>query len=384
MQSTMGIDTYIIKTASFCNLNCSYCYYFNGADTSFKNRPHYMSQEVVVKTVDRILSHAAKHHLNNIDVSLHGGEPLLMGKSRFIEMMREYDRLDRAGIKTRRKVQTNGVLLNDEWLDLLNEWQLLIGVSIDGSKETHDAFRVDHHGRGSYLRTVRGLKKAIGRGNQVAKVGVISVINPSVSGAETYTHLRSLGVEWIDFIIPEGNYANHSVDYVPLGDATPYADFLIEAFDAWMQEDNRNVRVRGFERLIRGSLGQTVNSDAHGSSPVRVAVIETDGSMEPTDNFKACADRMTDLGLNVFDNDFDDLFYHEFFDLCMPKRNTATLPVACQSCRFQAACGGGRITHRYSTEHGFSERSIYCNDLYKLYQHVDDRVARLKRATMSA
>jgi uncharacterized protein len=371
-ETTMpGIDTYIIKTSSVCNLNCSYCYYYNGADTSYRERPSLMGASVSETAVDRIIEHASARGLTDIDLTLHGGEPLIMGKKRFVELMERFDRIDEAGIATRRKCQTNGVLLDQRWVELLAERHILLGVSMDGPKEVHDEFRVDHSGHGSYERCVRGLELALATPGLATSV--ISVVNPNHSGAAMYEHFRGLGVKKFDFLIPEANYAHPPEWYEPLGQATPVGDFLIEVFDAWMAEDDPEVLVRILDRVVRSMLGGEARSDVIGTAPVQVAVLESDGSIEPTDNYKICEDRMTDLGLDVFANTFDDLFEHPFFDNCV--RAAEMLPTACESCRYRDLCGGGGMSTRYSHEDGFARRTIYCHDLIKLYDHVEGVVS---------
>lgn len=382
MNMATGIDTYIVKVASLCNLNCSYCYYYNGADNSYRGRPKLMSPEITEVMTDKIITHAHNHGLSDVDITLHGGEPLLIDKQSFVRMMREFDRIDQAGVTTRRKCQTNAVLLDPEWIDLLTEWRIWLGISMDGPKAAHDEFRVDHAGRGSYDHTVRGLQLALANEPNGLRTSVISVINPKHAGASMYRHLRSLGVKRMDFLLPESNYAYPPPDYEPLGPATAYGDFLIDVFDAWIAEDDPEVLVRLLDRIIRSCLGKDVQSDVIGGAPVRVAVIETDGSVEPTDNFKACADGMTNLGLNIRHNDFDDLYNHDFFKHCIEAMQH--IPSDCSGCAYLKWCAGGRITHRYSAAEQFAKRTIYCKDLYKLYTHVQGVVEQALGAAIPA
>ncbi len=373
MAMSTGIDTYIIKVASLCNLNCSYCYYYNGADTSYKGRPKLMSSDIIQTAVGKIIAHTQKHNIAMVDLTLHGGEPLLMEKSFFLDMMHEFDRIDRAGIATRRKCQTNAVLIDEEWIDLFTRWNILLGVSMDGPKVVHDKFRVDHAGKGSYEKTVRGLRLALANETEGLKTSVISVINPEHSGADMFHHLRSLGVKKMDFLLPESNYAYPPQGYTPLGDCTPYGDFLIEVFDAWITEDDPEVTVRLLDRIIRSVLSYEVKSDVVGGAPIRVGVIETDGALEPTDNIKVCADRITDLGLNIFHNTFDELYYHPFFKHFIELAQN--IPQDCSGCKYIKQCAGGRISTRFSKEKQFANRTIYCNDLYKVYDYVKKRIS---------
>jgi uncharacterized protein len=73
------ISGFVIKVASRCNLNCSYCYEYNMGDSSWKKMPKYMEEELFSKTLHRIKSHCDAHQFDNISISLHGGEPLLIG-----------------------------------------------------------------------------------------------------------------------------------------------------------------------------------------------------------------------------------------------------------------------------------------------------------------
>lgn len=373
--SDTGIDTYILKVASVCNLNCTYCYYFNGADTSWRERRSMMSHATVKRIVDQLIPHARAHGIDAVDLVVHGGEPFIMKKDRFLAMMREFDRIEEAGISVRRKGQTNGVLLDDEWVDILARENFHLGVSIDGPKDVNDAYRVDHSGHGSYDRAIAGLKLALSREASGLDPSVISVINPDYSGSRMYEHLRSLGVKRMDFLLPESNYAHPPDGYQPLGPMTPYGDFLREVADAWFAEDDPDVFVRLVGRISEALLGGDVRSDVIGTAPVRVAVIETDGALEPTDNYKACEDRMTDLGLNIWGNTFDDLYGHEFFRYCTAAGEL--VPSACGGCKYVSLCGGGRMTTRYSREEGFQRRSIYCNDLYTLYKHLEHKLQHL-------
>ncbi|MFD7003047.1 radical SAM protein [Streptomyces mirabilis] len=352
-----GIDAYIIKTVEWCNLDCSYCYYYHGQDSSFENRPRYMPRTAVNALVPKIIDHCERHGIDAVVINVHGGEPLLQPKEDYRWMMEQFDRIDAAGIRTYRKVTTNGVTLDDEWAELL--------ARIDGSRDLHDAARVDLAGRGSYDRSVRGLRTALKWADRGLEVGTISVLNPAEHGADTYHHLRSLGVESVHVLLPEMNYVQPPV---PREDGRTYGDVLVEFFDAWVGEDNPRVDVSLFVDMAKAVAGLPSSSDQFGYAPVRVAVLETDGSLQPTDSFRACADGMTDLGIDIYRDSIDQLYNHEFFRLCVDQQ--AFVPDECRDCRFVDICGGGRITSRYSKEDGFSRKSIHCDSLYRIFGHV--------------
>lgn len=364
-----GIDTYILKTVEWCNLDCTYCYYYHGADDSFLRRPRYLALDMIREAVPKIIAHSKRHGIDRIDVTLHGGEPLLQPQEECLELMQILDGIDAAGISTRRKVTTNGVLFDENWARLFSQWNTLVGFSIDGPEHVHDAARVDHAGRGSYRRVIRGLEAALPWHRRGLLVGTLSVINPAISGVEAYQHLRELGVDMMNFLLPESNYASPPPD---IGhERAPYGRFLSEVFDAWVAEDNDTVEIRILSEAVKGlATGGESDSDQFGDAPVRVAVLETDGSIEPTDNLKACENGLTNLGLNIYNHDFDDLYYHPVFAKSLD--DSAAKPPECHTCRYLATCGAGRLTHRYSREEGFARKTIYCEDMLQLFDHVDE------------
>ncbi|PGV62046.1 hypothetical protein COD94_18420 [Bacillus cereus] len=367
---TNYIDTFIMKTAAICNLNCTYCYYFNGVDTSYIGKQKIMDRSIIVQMVDKIISHVTEHNLKNIDITLHGGEPLLMKKDLFKFAMDEIDRIDRVGTDVRRKIQTNGVLIDQDWLKMFSEYKVYLGISLDGPKEVNDQNRVDLSNKGTYDKTIKGLKSALSHTS--LHTSVISVINPEYSGSEMYYHLRDLGVTKMDFLLPEGNYENLPFGYQLAKTDTPFADFLIDVFNAWIQEDNPDVTVRILDRMLRSIFGGDAKSDSFGNSPIRVAVIETNGSIEPTDNFKMCEDGMTNMGLSICNNSFNDLLNHEFYQNILIENNV--IPKDCEGCNLINKCAGGRLSTRYSKEFQFDKKTVHCSDTFKIFNYIEEYI----------
>ena len=132
------------------------------------------------------------------------------------------------------QMQSNGTLVNDEWIEVLKRHNLRVGVSLDGPPEIHDIVRVDHAGRGSYSETVQGLRKL--QENRVFSC-VLTVINPGQSGLEIYRHIRSLGVKNMNFLLPDVTHDSRRIFYPDSG-ATPISDYLIPIFDDWFDEDD--------------------------------------------------------------------------------------------------------------------------------------------------
>jgi uncharacterized protein len=177
----------ILKIAERCNIACTYCYFFDSRNTDFERRPPLISVETIDHVVAYLLDAARKHELQVIQIDLHGGEPLLMKRDRFDDMCGRLTRALHQVVDLRISLQTNGMLLDDLWIDLLVKHGIFVGVSLDGPREVHDVHRVDHDGRGTYDRVVSGLKRLQAR--LPDRLGVIAVLSPHVDGAVLYQHL---------------------------------------------------------------------------------------------------------------------------------------------------------------------------------------------------
>ncbi|MCE8471769.1 radical SAM protein, partial [Rhodovulum sulfidophilum] len=138
----------ILKIHQRCNLNCSYCYVYNRGDDSWKSRPKQMGDAVIDRVCHLIVDHCATYAIDEFVIELHGGEPLLVGKSRLIEIM---DRIRGtcAPLSIKFLLQTNGTLLDQEWCDIFAEYGVAVGVSVDGPAEFADLKRFYLDGRGS-------------------------------------------------------------------------------------------------------------------------------------------------------------------------------------------------------------------------------------------
>lgn len=364
----MSMNAVVLKIASRCNLNCSYCYMYHHADQSYLKQPKIMSEPVFEATMNTMLKHSqeqgAKHKMALI---MHGGEPTMVGTKRF----KWFADTARAILGDRLMliaIQTNAVLLTPQWVQTLKDLDITVSVSLDGQPEENDQFRVDHKGNGSHSRIVDGIH-LLQAGDVEPRI--ISVVNPAARGDDTYHHFRDLGITKMDFLFPDTTHDTKEQWYGAYGD-TPVADFLIQAFDAWMDENKPEVKVRVFYNLLRSFMGASPASDAFGNPLLNYLIVNTDGAIEGMDALRACDEGMVNTGLNVLHHEFDDL---RRSDSILYKASSTGFPLAsqCRSCPEVAICGGGHFPHRYSEKKGFENPSAWCHDIQKLFSHMRHR-----------
>jgi uncharacterized protein len=358
----------ILKTVERCNLNCDYCYFFNGRDQSYLKRPKFVTKEVVNSLVIFIQNAIDTMGVVSVNIILHGGEPLMQPKEEFIYMIETI----KNSIKDTHiefGMQTNATLVSKNWIELLNKYNILPGVSIDGPKQYNDLHRVDHNGNGSYDNIVRGIKLLqeglVFNSNSLA---CLVVVNPDLSGSEVYRHLIDLGFKKIDFLLPDNTH-----DSKPTHEIKEYARFLVEVFEEWAKDDNDNMSIRIFESFILQLLGydSLVYGVGRASSKDKIPLVSvrSNGDISPTDELMS-TDPQTVMFLdkNIGTTTLSEVISSEIFK---ELHNAGTIPPEkCSKCCWYNACGGGALVNRFSKENRFNNPSIFCEALQEVFAHI--------------
>jgi uncharacterized protein len=360
-------DNLVVKIAELCNLNCRYCYLYNHADTTFRARPKFMSDEIYISMLKRIGAYCEARPGHRMSITFHGGEPTLVGPKR-MRWLSDQARTVLGNYLASLQMQTNGTLLDDEWIDALIASRVHASVSLDGPPRIHDCERVDHAGRGSHSNAVRGLRLLQNAG---LKPGVIAVVAPGEDGAAVYRHFRELDLTSIDFLLPDITWDTRDLWYADRG-IRPVAKYLISAFDAWFEEDDPEVNVRIFYGLLSRMMGGEMINDAFGNPLQGYLIIETDGSIQPLDALRVCKDGITESNANVRTHGLDDL---AFAAPLAHRLTTERVPLSskCVGCREVRVCSGGYLPHRYSKDREFDNPSAWCDDILDLLTHMRAR-----------
>lgn len=357
---------FVVKIAELCNLNCSYCYMYNKGDLTYRQRPKFMSTEVASAMLGRIAEYAQRQGLRAIGLALHGGEPLLIGQQWVRWFLEETRRVaSSSGVTFGVAVQTNGTLLDREWVDLLSDNRVMIGVSCDGPEEWHDKDRPDFAGTGSYKKAKDAIELLAK--TQGVSWGVLTVVNPLAPPRSILKHFVDLGVRQVDFLWPEYNH-----DSPPPWPPGTMARYSCDLFDYWYGELPSPPGIRWFETAMLLLLGGKSDCDALGPNPVTDIMVESDGTWEPLDTLRTCGNGMTRTGLDVRSCDVEKIWEIPLYQIGI--HNQELLSDSCLSCAYRRICGGGYLPHRYRHDTGFSNPSIYCADLLAVLAHIRQRM----------
>lgn len=361
-------NSLVLKIASRCNLNCSYCFMYNLGDDSYKNQPKFIAEDTIDAIIEKTKIYIIKNKLITFNFLFHGGEPLLIEKEKFQEIILKLKAIENqiTDLNVSFSIQTNGVLLDEEWCKILLENKVEIGISIDSTKESHDKYRIDHKGKGSY----KAVKEAVNLVKKITKrADVITVMDVAENPVKVYESLKNLNVDSVNFLIKDFTYDNFPYT-IDSNYTQPHADFLIELFDIWF-EDKEKIDIPLFIGYINVILGFADFNDVN-SNELKSLIIETNGEIEPIDSLKACGQEFTKTNINIKQNELESIFksplgnlyYNESLKVCSQ----------CQDCPIFEICLGGRLVHRFKKENGFDNPSVYCEDMVKFICHVQNRL----------
>jgi uncharacterized protein len=352
----------LIKFASRCNIQCTYCYWFRDAEVYKK--PAVLTREAEDAFCARLEEHIREFSLGQFLLVFHGGEPLLFPKHRFKAFIKKLRAIeDRTGCAIQRGITTNGILIDEEWVELLKTHEVAVSISLDGPPEINDKYRVDFKGNGTLAQTLKGLE-CLRKGG--VEPSLISVCNPATDPEKVLAFVvNELGFTEFDILPPDATH----IDNPP-----PIADYFIKLFDVWL--DNyaaRGVRIATLDAMIRGLVGKLSLSDTIGLGPIETVTLMTDGSLEPLDVLRITGDGATASKLNVRSNAINDVrtdpIWRQAFEASTHLCDT------CMSCEYLDSCGGGHLAQRWSRERRYDNPSVYCESWKRIFGHIWERIS---------
>lgn len=263
-------------TGATCNLDCKYCFFLS-KDSLYPNEKTRMSDEVLELYIQQRLS---QHDEPEISIAWQGGEPTIMGLDFFKRSIEFVDRHRKPGQEILYTIQTNGLLLDDEWCAFFKKHNFLVGLSIDGPRDMHDAYRVDKRGGGSFdlvMRAWKALRRHQVDFNILCTVHAANADHP----LDVYRFFRDeLKAQFIQFIpiveratpelLPVANKGwgerpgGERPLYLQRGSlvtersvgAEQFGRFLCAIFDEWIKRDVGEVFVQTFDVALGSWVGQ--------------------------------------------------------------------------------------------------------------------------------
>lgn len=366
------LTTCVVKIASRCNLNCGYCYVYNKGDLSYKKQPKFLSKQTIDKFLERMDTYLVNYEYDSFAMIFHGGEPLLADIPLYEYFM---DNANLVFNKHNKKavfgMQTNGVLLNDSWIDLFKRYNLQIGISLDSTKNSNDVNRVYHNGKSSYSEIIKGYE--LYKSKMGTTPGILSVIDLEQDPNEVYEHYKSINAEYVNLLFPDDTYQNNFVDDLKLG------KWLLTIFKLWLKD--KSVKVNQFEVLLAIIYGADfIGDEYYGIKLNNTFILETDGEIQANDPLRVCVPNIHKTKLSVHENEIMDLMNNPMAELYYNSKKR--LCEKCNKCQLVDICSGGYLINRYDKNNGFDNPSIYCKSLAYFITNVQNMIANFTNPSM--
>jgi uncharacterized protein len=359
-------------TGAICNLDCSYCFFLDKEEL-YPNSNFRMSDEILETYIRQLIE---SHKTPEVTVAWQGGEPTLMGLDFFKKAIAYQEKYRRPGMTFENTLQTNGTLLNDEWCEFFKANNYLIGLSLDGPRELHDANRVDKVGRPTFDRVMKGLRLLQKHGVEYNILTTVNRVN-SQYPLEVYRFLRDeVKTSWIQFIPvverinEDGKTLYQKGTQVSENSVLPeqFGTFLTTIFDEWVRRDVGKIFVQTFEAAVRSWLGLPTGMCFFSSTCGSGVALEHNGDLYSCDHFVE-PDYL--LG-NIQETSMAELVgSSRQFQFGQDK--LTTLPRYCQQCEVRFACHGECPKHRFTdTPDGEPGLNYLCAGYKTFFTHIDN------------
>jgi uncharacterized protein len=264
-------------------------------------------------------------------------------------------------------IQTNGVLINEEWIDFFKENNFWISISLDGPKHLHDTYRKDKRDRGSFDRVLTAIDKVRAAG---LPLGISLVISKATKDhvEEIYDFLveRKLGFN----VIPMNRSGGAREKFDQLGlEAHEYGEAWIKMYDRWFNSDEDYAYCMDFTLLTRSIMAGRA---AECIGLARCA--DTNISVDPIGDVYACASlsgHARNIYGNILKSDLDTIMTSS--RVALDYRNRRIDP-QCAECKWQHVCHGGCPARAYKFHGDHHQRDYYCPSLFSMYEHIERRI----------
>ncbi|MCR5784988.1 MAG: anaerobic sulfatase maturase [Eubacterium sp.] len=355
----------LIKPVSgMCNIDCKYCFYKEIA--LYPGKCARMSDEVMKKLIDRALETEA----DEILFAFQGGEPLLAGAEYYRDFIKYVSENNKSS-KIAYSVQTNGMLINDEYVEIFKENNFLVGISIDGPKFVHDKYRLKYDGNGTYENVISNAKKLMNAG---VEVNVLSVITGegALKAKKIYEFYKKNGFYFTQFIpcMDPINEVQGSGENALTTDK--YYTFLSELFELWYEDfmSGEYISIRHFDNWVRMVMGERSDMCSLTGVCGSYFVCESDGNIYPCDFYVSSKYLLGNIVTDSFEHLFKSLNESGFL-----KEAAVCLSPECKECKNFDLCRGG--CKRDWVRDGNTGKSRYCSALDRFFNRYRSKMLQI-------
>ncbi|EHK2924883.1 anaerobic sulfatase maturase [Vibrio parahaemolyticus] len=379
MSQQSSCHVMVKPTGSVCNIDCDYCFYLEKEHLyPERNKDYKMSFETLEIYIKQQIE---AQDTPEVVFSWQGGEPTLMGIDFFKHAVELVKKHNVEGKKVIHTLQTNGLLINDEWCQFFKENEFLIGVSIDGPQYLHDVYRVTRSGKPTHkkvMEAIECLKTFQVEFNTLTVVNNINVEKP----LELYQFLKEIGsrnMQFIPLVERKSKQPNKDglylidPDYDQAADITPHSVnpdkfglFLNTVFGDWLINDVGDIYIQFFEHTLAKWAGESSNLCHFAEECGSAFAMESNGDVYSCDHYVYSEHKLGNI------------YTQTIKDINLSERNKkfgsdkSKLCSDCNNCKYKFLCNGGCPKYRIlSTFDGDFKKNYLCSAYKKFFKHSE-------------
>jgi uncharacterized protein len=333
VKASREFQIFVKPAGALCNLDCHYCYYLQKELLYPQTESFRMADDLLEEYIVQQIEIAPEPEINFF---WHGGEPTILGIDYFRRIVKIQQKNRPSGIRIINSIQTNGVLLTDDWCRFFAAENFAVGLSIDGPPALHDAYRVTKDNKATHRQVMQGYRLLQQHKLPVDLLCVVHAQNVQ-HPLEVYRFFKEIKAQYLSFIplveSQPDSRGGVSERTVP---SEAFGAFLCAIFDEWVRQDIGRIIVQGFEEAARPAYGLDHSLCVFRPTCGDVPVVEHNGDFFGCDHFVTPERR---LG-NIRETPLLELLESpEQKDFGRAKQET--LPHCCQVCDVRNMCNGG-------------------------------------------
>ncbi len=358
----------LIKPASAdCNLNCKYCFYLGHSGLYPVAKIHRMTVEILEKMISSYMSIEQPVY----SFGWQGGEPTLMGVDFFRKVVELQKKYGEKGKVVANGLQTNGILINDEFAKHFSKYHFLLGVSLDGPAYIHDYYRKYINGSDTHADVIRSIDCL--KQNNVG-FNILTLVNSiNVKKAkEVYRYLCDNGFFYHQYIeCVEFDKKGNPYPYTVIGEE--WGNFMCEIYDEWIKSDTRKVSIRLFDSILTYLVENSYTVCKMDQNCCQYFVVEYNGDVYPCDFFVEKELRIGNITGGTWDEFLKLPVYLEF------GKQKALWNDRCKDCEYIVYCSGGCLKNRFYGKKDPGQLSWLCKGWKMFFSHALPGLKELAR-----
>jgi len=372
-------------SGSTCNIDCTYCFFLS-KDELYPNEKHRMSDSTLEVYIRQLLE---SHRTPNVKVAWQGGEPTLMKLDFFKHALELVEKHRRPGQAIQHTFQTNGILLDDDWCVFFKEHKFLVGLSVDGPRELHNAYRVDRTKQGTFDKVMQGWRFLRKHGVEFNILCTVNAANQT-HGRTVYRFFRDeMEAKWVQFIPVVERASEETIQIANMGwseqpgrkrllytqsgnlvtnrsvGGEQYGRFLVDIFEEWVRHDVGRVFVQMFDVTLEAYFGRhrlCIHAPTCGYGPA----LEYNGDLYSCDHFVEPRFRLGNIHETHMLKMVASPQQRKFGD---DKRDSLT--EQCKACAVRPLCNGGCPKDRFTASRdGEPGQNYLCSGLELFFTHT--------------